>query len=120
MNTDLSVPDLKSKAKGIFVICFLLFDIVFAVFQMLPFMGVAYFFLCYVVWYVFVFVLYCIVSFRNPGYQPIESGKDLLKKLAGTCNQMGYKSYSSMKLKTLHAKYCYHCNVRKSKTSIFH
>ena len=115
MNTDLSVPDLVSRKKGYFVFCFILLDFIFAIVQLLPFMSLPYFIFLYVIPYFIVFFLYCYVSMKNPGYQAKQSGEKILEILTKEYKNKNLTTYSHSKIKELAAKYCYHCNISKSK-----
>ena len=120
MNTDLSVPDLVSKKKGIFVICFLLLDILFALVQLLPFMGTTLFGILYLSLYLCTLVLYFVVSSKDPGYNKKESGHHLLSQLEKEYTVINMVDYSNSKIKNLTTKYCFNCNIRKSNCKFYH
>jgi hypothetical protein len=116
MNTDLSVPDLVSKVKGIFVICFLLLDILFALVQLLPFMGTTKFLILYLVLYLCTVLLYFTVSLRDPGYNEQESGHHLVSLLKSEYSNINMMDYANSKIKKITTKYCFTCNIKKSNT----
>ena len=70
-----------SSAKGIFVFVFLTVDIIFAIFQTLPLMGITFFSFCYLLPYLLTYIFFVIVSTKDPGYVPKEKGNNLLKLL---------------------------------------
>jgi hypothetical protein len=118
MNTDLSVPDLVSKVKGVFVISFLLCDIIFAVFQLLPFMGTIPFIFLYFILYILTTFLYFVVSYRDPGYNEKKSGHHMLSLLEKEYESINMTNYSNSKIKKVATKLCFNCNIVKSKLVI--
>ena len=113
MNTDLSVPELISKKKGVLVFIFIFCDLLFAVFQLLPYMGILPFIFLYAFPYLFTFIFFCLASLRNPGFKKKRTGKHLLKMLTSEYQTKNNQGFGESKIKNLSAKFCYQCNIVK-------
>lgn len=114
MNTDLSVPDLLSKTKGVVLIVMLIFDIFCAILQLLPYMGTKWFLLTYVICYVVCFFLYFLVSIKDPGYKGKKPGFQILSYLKMEYGNASSNSKINLQNKNIAAKYCFTCNIPKS------
>lgn len=102
-----------SKKNFFICISYFILDLLFAIVQLMPFMGVKWFLLLYFNIYLGCFFLFCVVSVKDPGFLPKQSGSQLVTYL-----DLEYNNKSKMLSKNflndnIAAKYCYHCKIPK-------